>query len=219
MPDKSKKRKKETQVPASARLKVHLSDAHARAKDGGPEAKTSLPASNMSTSLFIATKRSRKSTSSSHSGTGLFSVRPRFVSARVHAQARASLRMTWCMASRRRLPSHHHSRHRPTRPRARILDMAHLLPQIHGQSLLGYRAQQPPQLTRLGRTHLRREPRTSGPNGGDIDAFGKGKGKGKDAGPLPPLDCYSCSGKGHPQRLCPTPPEMADRPGAEICTN
>ena len=43
------------------------------------------------------------------------------------------------------------------------------------------------------------------PPGGDIDAFGKGKGKGKDQ-PRGPLECYGCFGKGHLQRLCPTPP-------------
>ena len=53
--------------------------------------------------------------------------------------------------------------------------------------------------------------------GGDIDAFGKGKGK--DSGPRPTLECYGWHGTGHSQRVCPTPPGMSDRPGAEVCTN
>ena len=55
------------------------------------------------------------------------------------------------------------------------------------------------------------------PPDGDLDAFGKGKGK--DMGPKQPLECYGCFGKGHPQRLCPTPPGMAGKPGAAVCEN
>ena len=56
------------------------------------------------------------------------------------------------------------------------------------------------------------------PPGGDLDAFGKGKGKGKDQ-PRQLLECYGCCGKGHPQRLCPTPPGFAGKPGAETLEN
>ena len=60
---------------------------------------------------------------------------------------------------------------------------------------------------------------TSPEYGGELDAFGKGKGKGKDSGARPPLECYNCLGTGHPQRLCPTPPGMGGKPGAEVCSN
>jgi hypothetical protein len=54
--------------------------------------------------------------------------------------------------------------------------------------------------------------------GGDLDAFGKGKGNkgGKDQARAP-LECYNCLGKGHPQRLCATPPGMGGKPGASAC--
>ena len=35
--------------------------------------------------------------------------------------------------------------------------------------------------------------------------------------PRGPLECYGCYSKGHPQSLCPTPPGMAGKPGAQVC--
>ena len=46
----------------------------------------------------------------------------------------------------------------------------------------------------------------------------EGKGKGKGEQPKV-LECYGCFGKGNPQRLCPTPPGFAGKPGAESCGN
>ena len=46
---------------------------------------------------------------------------------------------------------------------------------------------------------------------------GKGKGAGSKDQPRGPLECYGCFGKGHPQMLCPTPPGMAGKPGAQVC--
>jgi len=53
---------------------------------------------------------------------------------------------------------------------------------------------------------------------GDLDAFHKGKRKGEGEQPKV-VECYGCFGKGHPQRLCPTPPGFAGKPGAESCGN
>ena len=62
-------------------------------------------------------------------------------------------------------------------------------------------------------------PQTPEWQGGDLDPFGKGKGKGAGSKDQPrgPLECYGCFGKGHPQRLCPTPPGMSGKPGAQVC--
>ena len=43
----------------------------------------------------------------------------------------------------------------------------------------------------------------------------KGKGRGKDQGPRTPLERYGWFGKVRPQRLCPTPPGMAGKPGGK----
>ena len=45
----------------------------------------------------------------------------------------------------------------------------------------------------------------------------KGKGKGTEQTKV--LECYGWFGKGHPQRLYPTPPGFAGKPGAETCSN
>ena len=46
------------------------------------------------------------------------------------------------------------------------------------------------------------DPWDYGSGGNDLDALNKGKGKGK----AKVIDCHRCEGKGHPQRMCPSPP-------------